>query len=137
MIGRPPCYSKDKASRVLEAVRRGLTYHQAAAYAGISYSTLNRWRQQGQWEEAGGKYREFWIKLEQANGEAALRLVGRIEDAAEGGDWKAASWILERRFPLFWGKNPKHPNDPLEPIRNCLPSGLEWDDDAEPDVDAE
>lgn len=116
MIGRPPCFSEEVAERVLEAVRQGLPYKQAAAYGGISYSTLNRWRREGEMEDGAEQYREFWRQLEQANGEAALSLVGRVNEAAAQGDWKAASWILERRFPRIWGRDPERRPDPLEPL---------------------
>lgn len=114
--GRPPCFNRRRAARVLKAIRRGLTFKQAAAYAGISYSTLNRWRRQGQAEDAPEEFRQFWKAFEQANGEAAFRLVGLIEDAARSGDWKAASWIMERRFANEWGKDANPPTDPLEPM---------------------
>jgi hypothetical protein len=117
--GRPPCYSQERAERVIEAVRRGLTYKQAAAYAGISYSTLNRWRREGsraEDEQEPSEFWEFWKALEQANGEAAYRLVGCIDSAAEKGDWKAASWILSKRFPCEWGSKPDPYQDPLEPM---------------------
>lgn len=109
-VGCPPLFTEDRANRVLEAVRRGLTYKQAAAYAGISYSTLNRWRIEGRKRaesgngDEGSEICKFWKALQEANGEAAFRLVGRVDAAAEAGDWKAATWILERRFPDQWGK---------------------------------
>jgi len=120
MIGRPPCFSEEAAERVLEAVRLGLPYKQAARYGGVSYSTLNRWRQAGQCEDGPEHLREFWRQLEEANGEAALRLLGRIDEAAAEGDWKAASWILERRFPRMWGKNVDRHSDPLEPLFDTI-----------------
>jgi hypothetical protein len=116
MIGRPQAFSQEKADRVCEAVRRGMSYKQAAAYAGISYSTLNRWRIEGQDEEGAPEFWEFWKSFEQAAGEAAFRNLGYIDEAASRGDWKAAAWMLERRYPEEWGKGRRHRNDPLEPM---------------------
>jgi hypothetical protein len=33
--------------------------------------------------------------------------IGQIEQAANKGDWKAASWLAERRRPLEYGKTEK------------------------------
>ena len=102
--GRPPLFTQDRASRVLEAVRRGLTYRQSASYAGISYSTLNRWRLEGKDLDDDSEICQFWKALQEANGEAAFCLLGHVNDAAENGDWRAAGWILERRFPRDYGR---------------------------------
>jgi hypothetical protein len=104
---------------VIEAVRRGLTYKQAAAYGGISYSTLNRWRSLGRDAEDSEdlqEFWEFWNAMEVANGEAALRFVDCVSTAAESGDWKAASWMMERRFADEWGRNAPSQSDPTEPL---------------------
>ena len=112
--GRPPLFTTERASRVLDAVRRGLTYRLAASYAGISYSTLNRWRLAGQDRDDNSEICQFWKALEEANGEAAYRLAGLVNDAADEGDWKAAGWILERRFPRDWGRAASQEKDPLD-----------------------
>ena len=28
----------------------------------------------------------------------------QIKDAAQNGDWRAAAWMLERRYPEKWGR---------------------------------
>lgn len=116
MIGRPQTYNQERADRVCEAVRRGLTYKQAASYAGISYSTLNRWRIEGQQDDSASEFREFWKAFEQAGGEAAFRCLGYIDEAASRGDWKAAAWMLERRYPKEWGRSQGFRPDLLEPM---------------------
>jgi len=112
--GRPSLFNTERAARVLVAVRRGLTYKNAASYAGISYATLNRWRIEGRERDDESEICQFWKALQQANGEAAFRLIGCIDSAAEAGDWKAATWILERRFPDDWGKRVGSEIDPEE-----------------------
>ncbi|MGE9266468.1 MAG: helix-turn-helix domain-containing protein [Verrucomicrobiales bacterium] len=114
--GRPSSFTPETAQRVLEAVEKGLTYKQAAAYAGISYTTLNRWRLAGESDDGEPHFRKFWKSLQQANGHAAFRLIGHIEGAAKRGDWKAAGWIMERRFRDEWGSKGGNFNDPLEPL---------------------
>lgn len=112
--GRPPLFNQERAERLLEAVARGLPYKLAASYAGISYDTFLRWRRRGRGEDAPEEFRQFCDQLRLAEGEAAFRLVGRVEEAAERGDWRAAGWILSRRHPEYWGANPTHPIPPEE-----------------------
>ena len=116
--GRPPLFNAQRAERLLVAVRRGIPFKQAAAYAGVSYDTFNRWRRLGSDEDAPERFRKFCDALSQAEGEAVFRLVGTLDSAATRGDWKAAAWILERRHPSFWGRqhSPQPASDPLEPL---------------------
>ena len=117
--GRPTLFTAKRAKLVLEAVRRGQTYKLAAAYAGVSYSTLNRWRNIGCSDDAPAKYRKFWKQLEQASGEAALRMIDHIEKAAQS-DWKAATWILSRRHPDQWGQRTEPEYDPSDPFSSPM-----------------
>lgn len=107
--GRPSLFTQAKGRKIILAIKQGLTFKQAAAYGGVSYSTLNRWRKEGRAideghkEDSGDGVLEFWKQLEQAQGQAAMRLLGVINRAANKGDWKAATWILERRYSREWG----------------------------------
>ena len=115
LMGRPTVFNQEIADRVIEGVSRGLTMKNAASYGGISYSTLNRWRRRGEDSNEDDEFCQFWKRLERAKGEAALRLLNCVNSAAESGEWKAATWILERRYPDEWGKNASG-HDPVEPI---------------------
>lgn len=115
LVGRSTIFDEETANRVIEGVGRGLTFANAAALAGISYSTLNRWRKRGRNSTRDDEFRDFWKRLERAKGEAALRLLNCVNSAAEGGDWKAATWILERRYSNEWGPGGAG-LDPLEPL---------------------
>ena len=113
--GRPTLFTAKRAKLVVEAVRRGQTYKLAAAYAGISYSTLNRWRTIGGADDAPAKFRKFWKQLEQASGEAALRMIKLVEEAAQT-DWKAATWVLSRRHPDQWGERLERESALFDPL---------------------
>ena len=102
-VGRPPLFTPERAEKVVEAVRRGLTLKLAASCAGICYDTLNRWRLKG-CDEPGTKYSKFCEALEMAKGEAALKMVDCISEAATS-DWKAATWLLSRRHPDQFREN--------------------------------
>ena len=118
--GRPSLFTRARGRKVIKAIKEGLTFKQAASYAGVSYSTLNRWRKEGRdvYEGLQGDPKtgilEFWMQLEQAQGEASMRLLGVINKAAKQGDWKAATWILERRFSREWGPRGQQDLDPEE-----------------------
>lgn len=80
--------------RLLDALRLGSTQRLACQYAGISEDTLARWR---------GQSAEFADALTRAQGELALTLLAKIEQAAAR-DWRAAAWKLEHRFPKEYGR---------------------------------
>lgn len=92
--GRPTKYTEDKADAIVAAVRAGATLRLAAASAGISLDTLARWRK---------RFAAFADRLTEAEGKAAVRPLALIAEAAKR-DWRAAAWLLERRFPEEYGR---------------------------------
>lgn len=95
MAGRKPKYDEDRVTKVLEAISIGATYELAAKYAGISKDTLDRWRRQKA---------DFAVRCDEAEGRAGIGWLAKIEREANNGDWRAASWKLERRYPNDYGK---------------------------------
>lgn len=102
--GRPPKYSEDRAERILEALRSGATYEDAARYGGISTDTLTRWRD---------KYADFAERFLQAEAEAVVSLLRTIRNDPKGG-WQAAAWILRNRYPDRYGGQQAAP--PATPV---------------------
>ncbi len=102
--GRPCGLTPERESLLMAAIARGLPLKEAASLAGISYDTLNRWRNEAQAENAPPEFRHFCEALKRAQAAAVDILLGRIQEAAQRGDWKAAAWILERRHPDAWGR---------------------------------
>lgn len=89
----------------MQAIERGLPYKQAAALAGISYASFNRWRYLGSQEDATPEYRHFCNQLDAADAKAMEVMIKTIRGAATSQrDWKAAAWFLERRHPREWGR---------------------------------
>jgi hypothetical protein len=86
---------------VLTAIRQGNTLANAAMQAGITYSTLKRWRKLSA---------PFNAAVEKAEAEAEGLFVNDIAHAARDGSWQAAAWWLERRRTGDWRK----PADRLE-----------------------
>ncbi len=103
--GRPSGLTPKSEALLLQAIERGLPYKQAAALAGISYATFNRWRFLGSKENASPEYCHFCNQLEASEARAMDLLMQTIRSAAtEQRDWKAAAWMLERRHAKEWGR---------------------------------
>lgn len=102
--GRPKGADKltpELQNEICRVIRAGNYIETAAAYAGISKTTLYDWMRKGRAQKRG-KYRDFVTAVEKALAEAEIRDVMIIAKAAEE-NWQAAAWRLERKFPERWG----------------------------------
>ena len=123
--GRPSKLTAETKAQLLEGVRAGLSYKLACADAGIHYNTLRNWVKRGEGAK-NGEFLEFLEDLKRAEGGGAKRLVGLIQRSANEGHWKAAAWILERRYPETYGRKRfsggaarEKPNAPQRPAREA------------------
>jgi hypothetical protein len=73
----------------------GATYAHACNYAGISYETFRRWSRENL---------AFHDAVKEAEGKATVGWLAKIEKAASDGNWTAAAWKLERRYPNDYGR---------------------------------
>ncbi len=89
----------------VHGIRAGLPYRLAAEAAGIHYDTFNEWSH-GRFPRGADKDLKaaFPDQLTRAKGESARRLTALISAAASD-DWRAAAWLLERRFPGDYAKD--------------------------------
>lgn len=94
-MARPTKYTPETVEKILEAIRKGATYELAAGYAGITYETFNAWMKAKP---------TFSVAVKAAEGVAALGWLEKIEAAANDGNWQAAAWKLERRYPRDYGR---------------------------------
>jgi len=79
---------------LLTALRAGNTRRAAARYAGIHSTQFYRWLE-------GTAFR---AQVERAEADAEVRMLTKVAQAANGGDWKAAAWWLDRRLPADYGR---------------------------------
>lgn len=79
----------------MKAIELGATYQLAAAAGGITYDTFNEWRKADA---------SFSDAINAAEGKAAEQWLRYIERAAKDGNWQAAAWKLERRYPHMYGR---------------------------------
>ena len=114
--GRPTKLTPETHARIVQAIQAGNYIETAAAYAGISKNTLYEWLRRGAREKerlasnrrarpqkAEQPYLEFADAVEKALAEAEVRDVVTVLKAADAGQWQAAAWRLERKFPERWG----------------------------------
>jgi hypothetical protein len=100
--GTPTLLTPARHALVVDMVRRGNFLRAAAAAAGVAERTVYQWRERGEADHAAdvpSVYRAFAEDLAAADAEAEMRLLAMIDGSAVDGDWKAAAWILERRWP--------------------------------------
>lgn len=114
--------------RIINAVRAGLRYKEAAQVAGIDESTFYNWKKRGA-QAKSGLYFEFYQALKRAEAEGEFALIARIQQEASNGTWQAAAWILERRHPERWGRRMTLAGDKDEPLRVIF--AWEGDEDGE------
>lgn len=96
--GRKPGVTKrtpEIDQRIRTALELGASYCAASAYAGIAYITFVRWRDMDD---------DFAAMIELAQGKAQVGWLAKIEKAATDGNWQAAAWKLERRYPDEYGR---------------------------------
>ena len=88
--------TEERKGILCQAIEEGCTYKLAAAAAGISESTLYNWLSAGRKARAG-KQRELLEAMKKAEQRRAQLLLSRINQHSNK-DWKAAAWLLERRY---------------------------------------
>jgi transposase len=94
---------------ICDAIGEGISLEGAAELANVSASTAYEWFSRGLGEDPRGRgetkaFAEFAERLTRARAEAELREMRAIVKAAADGDWRAAAWRLERRYPKQYGR---------------------------------
>ena len=92
----------DVQETIVDGINAGLTFGMSCARAGVNPATFYRWLEKGETAKSGA-FREFCDTVSRAKADSALRLVSQITLQAPT-DWRAAAFMLERRFPDDYGK---------------------------------
>jgi hypothetical protein len=99
-----PKYTPALHKQLVEYLRGGAFKKHAANACRLSLNTFEQWLA---WGAAGREpYARLAIDCDQAIAQDAIRNQLIISKAANGehlGDWKAAAWCLERKFPKLYG----------------------------------
>jgi transposase len=108
--GRPTKLTPELQAKICSAIQAGNFIEIAAAYAGIRKATLHNWLRRGA-RQTQGIYHAFSEAAEKALADSEARDVALIAKAAADGQWQAAAWRLERKFPDRWGRRERHQVD--------------------------
>lgn len=102
-VGRPSVFTEPIKKVLLESVQAGQSFAQACRRARIDPSTLSHWA--AEVDEIGekSKYFQFINDLMQAEATGQLALILTVKSATKA-DWKAAAWLLERKWPDEYGR---------------------------------
>lgn len=85
---------------LVKYISAGVHLVTACKIAGIGKSTFDEWRKRGQ-KAKSGKYREFWLAIEYAEGRAEAGALGSLRKHWENSP-TAVIEFLKRRFPENW-----------------------------------
>lgn len=100
-MARPSKLTPNIQDRIVIVLENAGTRSLAAKAAGVDPVTLKRWTR---WGEAGkAPYAAFSQAVRMAEGKAEASLLACVVKAAPA-NWRAAAWILERRWPKAWGR---------------------------------
>ena len=101
-MARPTKLTPDVQEAIVDGINAGLTFRLSCARAGLDPATFYRWLEKGETAKSG-VYSEFCDTVSRAKADSAMRLVSQITLQAPT-DWRAAAFMLERRFPDDYGK---------------------------------
>lgn len=87
---------------VTDALSMGAPVHLACDYAGITEESYYFWLRRAAKGEK--PYLEFSEAIQKAQGRSVVGWLAKIEAAANAGNWQAAAWKLERRYPRDFGR---------------------------------
>lgn len=90
---------------ILRHLRTGAFRKHAAEAAGVTEFAFDDWMRRG--AEGEKPFAQFAQKVRKAQAEDAIRSQSIITRAQLGkidGDWKAAAWTLERKYPKLYGQ---------------------------------
>lgn len=119
--GRPTKLTAELIDTLCRYLSEGLPYRIVCDLSGISYPTFRQWQNGNFPERTSKKLRgEFLDRLKKAEAEAFRELYLTIRNASvdqqipravkgsptyrREGQWVAAAWILERRYPEYFAK---------------------------------
>ncbi len=96
--GRPPLLTPTLQEKIVSTLKVGAYRQDAAVHAGIGISTMRRWMARGT-REHDSIYADLRRAVIEAEGHAKLMATAAITKAIHNGEWKAAAYWLERKFP--------------------------------------
>lgn len=96
---KPKC-TKELVQQAVKLKKGGANNQDIAKAVGIAESTFYKWISEPKREEEA----ELSEALKKAEADYKNALQGLIAKAAQERDWKAAAWLLERKYPDEFGR---------------------------------
>ena len=123
-MGRPSKLTPEVQELIVDGISAGLTYRLSCERAGIFPSTFYVWIERGE-RQVKGRYKDFAEAVTRAKADSALRLVSQITLQAPT-DWRAAAFMLERRFPDDYGKRTELTGKDGSPVKVDATADAAW-----------
>jgi hypothetical protein len=130
--GRPTVLTPEVIEDVRRILPTVLYLETVGDYLGLDHSTIRKWIKRGSMEhkrlrrnleakpaDREALFLEFFLVYKKALAEGLFGDLGTIKKASmdqlgpdgqiiRKGEWQAAAWRAERRFPELWGRRDKH-----------------------------
>ena len=107
--GRPCKLTPSIQAAIVASIANGATRQAAADLAGIGAATVREWIARGEGRDpdrpATPELEDFAAEVRRAEASLEIRCV---ETILASDNWRAAAWLLERRFPDRWGPSARH-----------------------------
>ena len=105
-IGRPSKFTPERCERIVNDISRRVPYELAAEANGICEATLYDWLNTGKVHQLEGIDSEYTIFSESIKRAELNRVLEHTDMiAAKPERWQADAWLLERRWPKYFGNN--------------------------------
>ena len=119
-IGRPRALTPDKINQVLAFLAAGGSRKKAAEYVGVSVTTI---------ADEAKRNEDFSDRLTRAESSCYMRHLQNVSKAGDK-DWRASSFLLERKWPEEFGKRTDinvggQPDNPLSPVVEVIVNSRE------------
>jgi transposase-like protein len=93
---------------IVGAIRMGVSCDRAATSANVNPRTLRRWKTQGEADIAAGSdtaHARFVRSLHKAESDALGQVETNVWQQSQD-DWRAGAWLLSKKDPRRYGKEP-------------------------------
>lgn len=101
--GRPIKLTPELHERLVSRIAAGAYKQHAALECGIADKTIHNWIHRG--EQGEEPFATFLRDIRKAEGQAIYDALSIINACARAGNWKAAAWKLERKYPDQFGQS--------------------------------
>ena len=114
-MARPSKLTSEIQYTLIAALQEGASIAHACDYAGIDAKTFYNWMQRGESGEEEDFF-QFFQAVTRARGRGVVTDLATISHAVRAGDWKAAAWRLQHRYPQEYGAKLNISGDADHPV---------------------